>query len=151
VQVALHDWGARAFCSLWLACCQRAAQPMISSAKLRSSCSTRAGHPATCRTMRATCSRSPLASFLFDERAHRALIGRWLERVHEIPKPFGENFRPKFPVMSHAWRDDVMSKQSVPALPEVPVHHSINIMEMDSLKRFQKLVGSMEKSRALFD
>jgi hypothetical protein len=101
--------------------------------------------------MRAKCSRSPLASSLFEQRAHRALIGRWLERVNEIPKPFGENFRPKFPVMSHAWRDDVMSKQSVPALPEVPVHHSVNIMEMDGLKRFQKLVNSMEKSRAFFD
>src|SRR5437867_9031002 len=100
--------------------------------------------------MRATCSCFPLALLLFEERAHRALIGRWLERVNEIPKPFGENFRPKFPVMSHAWRDDVMSKQSVPAFPEVPVHHSVNIMKMDGFKRFQELVSSMEKSGPLF-
>src|SRR5438067_3920317 len=93
----------------------------------------------------------PLALLLFGERAHRALIGRWLERVNEIPKPFGENFRPKFPVMSHAWRDDIMSKQSVPAFPEVSVHHSVNIMEMDGLKCFQKLVSSVKKSRPLFN
>src|SRR4029453_4148428 len=93
----------------------------------------------------------PLASFLFEERAHRALIGRRFERVNKIAKPFGENFRPKFPVMSHAWRDDIMSKESVPPFPEVPVHHSINMMKMDALKRFQELVSSMEKSRPLFD
>src|SRR4030095_6367631 len=39
-------------------------------------------------------------SFLFEEGADRALISRWFERVNEIAKPFGENFRPKFPVMS---------------------------------------------------
>jgi hypothetical protein len=101
--------------------------------------------------MRATCSRSPLASFLFEERAHSALIGRWFERVNEIAKPFGENFRPKFPVMSHPRRDDVMSKESVPAFPKIPVHHSVNMMKVDGLKRFQELIRSMEKSGPLFD
>src|SRR5438874_11733091 len=99
--------------------------------------------------MRATCSRSPLASFLFEERADRALIGRWFERVNEIAEPFGEDFRPKVPVMSHARRDDVMSKQSVPAFPEIPVHHSVNMMKTDAFKCFQALVRSMEKSRPL--
>ena len=112
---------------------------MISSAKVRSSCSTRTGHPATCRMMRATCSRSPLASFLFEERAHRALVGRWFERVNEIAKPFGENFRPKFPVMSHARREDVMSKESVPTFPEIPVHHSVNMMKMDSSQTLSRI------------
>ena len=89
--------------------------------------------------------------FLFEERADRALIGRWFERVNEIAESFGEDFRPKVPVMSHARRDDVMSKESVPAFPQVPVHHSVNMMKMDGLKRFQELVSSMEKSRPLFD
>src|SRR5437762_12791797 len=93
----------------------------------------------------------PLGLLLFEKRAHGALVGRWFERINEIAKPFGENFRPQFPVMSHAGRDDVMSKQSVPSFPEVRVHHSVNIMEMDGLKRFQKLVSSMKKSRPLFD
>ena len=101
--------------------------------------------------MRATCSRSPLASFLFEERAHRALISRWFEGVNEIAKPFRKNFRPKFPVMRHARREDVMAKESMPAFPKIPVHHSVNMMEMDGLKRFQELVGSMEKSCPLFD
>src|SRR4029077_21192305 len=101
--------------------------------------------------MRATCSRFPLASFLFEERAHRALVGRRFERVNEIAKPFRKNLRPKFPVMSHARSEDVMSKESVPPFPEVPVHHSINTMKMDALKRFQELVSNMEKSRPLFD
>src|SRR5882724_166455 len=93
----------------------------------------------------------PLSLLLFKERAHRALVGRWFERVNEIAKPFGENFRSKFPVMSHALRENVMSKQSVPPFPEVLVHHSINMMKMDGLKSFQKLVSSMEKSCPLFD
>src|SRR5436190_16112084 len=124
---------------------------MISSVKVRSSWSTRTSHPATCRMMRATCSRSPLASFLFEKGAHRALIRRWFERVNKSAKAFGENLRSKVPVMSHARREDIMSKESVPAFPKIPVHHSVNIMKMDGLKRFQELVSSMEKSRPLFD
>jgi hypothetical protein len=93
----------------------------------------------------------PLAWFLFEERAHRALIRRWLKGVNEIAKPFRKNFRPKFPVMSHAGRDDVMSKETVPAFPKIPVHHSVNMMKMDRLERFQELIRSMEKSCPLFD
>src|SRR5262249_47942386 len=117
----------------------------------RSFCSTRTGLPAKYRMMRATCWCSPLASFLFEEGADCALIYRWFERVNEIAKSFGENFRPKFPVMSHARRNDVMSKESVPAFEEVLVHHSVNMMKMDGLKRLQELVSSMEKSRPFFD
>ena len=79
------------------------------------------------------------------------MIGRWFERVNEIAKPFGENFRPKFPVMSHARREHVMSKESMPAFPKIPVHHSGDMMKMDGLECFQELVSSMEKSRPLFD
>ena len=53
--------------------------------------------------------------------------------------------------MSHARREDVMSKESVPAFPKIPVHHSVNMMKMDALKRFQELVSSMEKSCPLFN
>ena len=98
----------------------------------------------------ATCSRSSLALFLFEKGADRALIGRWFERANKIAKPFGEDFRPKFPVVSHAGREDVMAKESMPPFPEIPVHHSINMMKMDALERFQELVSSMEKSRSLF-
>src|SRR5215831_8057158 len=101
--------------------------------------------------MRAPCSRSASTSLLFEKSAHRALVQRWFERVNEIAKPFGENFRPKFPVMSHARCDDVMPKQSMPPFPEVSVHHSVNMMKVDRLKRFQELVNRMEKSRPLFD
>jgi hypothetical protein len=87
----------------------------------------------------------------FEQGADRALIGWWLERANEIAEPFGENFRAQFPVMSHARRKNVMSKQAVPPFEEVPVHHSGDMMKMDGFKRFQKLVRSMEKSRPLFD
>ena len=42
----------------WHFASQPAEQLMISRAKVYSSCRTRTGHPATYRTMRATCSRS---------------------------------------------------------------------------------------------
>ena len=104
----------------WHVASQPAAQLVISSAKLRTLLQYARRSSGNIRMMRAKCSRSHLASFLFEQRAHRALIDRWFERVNEIAKPFGENFRPKFPVMSHARRDDIMSKESVPALPRGP-------------------------------
>ena len=44
-----------------------------------------------------------------------------------------------------------MPKKSPPAFPELLVHHSVNIMKVNCLERFQELVGSMEKARPLFD
>src|SRR5262245_39496435 len=108
-------------------------------------------HPATCRMMRAECSRSPLTSFVLEQGADRPLVSRWFERINEIAKPCGENFGPKFPVLSHARREDVMSKESVPAFKKIPVHHSVNMMKVDGLKCFQELVSSMEKSCPLFN
>jgi hypothetical protein len=89
--------------------------------------------------------------FPFEQGAYRALIDGRFERINEIAKPFGENFGPEFPVLSHARREDVMSKESMPAFKKIPVHHSVNMMKVDGLKCFQELVSSMEKSCPLFD
>jgi hypothetical protein len=61
----------------------------------------------------------------------------------------GENFRPKLPVVSHAGREDVMAQESAPPFPKLLIHQAVNVMKMDCLKRFQKLVSSMKEPRSL--
>jgi hypothetical protein len=88
--------------------------------------------------------------FLFEKSSHGALLRRRVERINELPKSLGENFRAKFPIIGDPGRSNIMAKKPAPAFPQLPVHQSINIMKMNCLKRFQELVRCMKEPRPIF-
>src|SRR5262245_26249821 len=94
---------------------------------------------------------APSCSFFPEQRSHSALVRGRLERVNEIAKPLGENFRTKLPIVSHSGRSNVMTEKTVPAFKQLFIHQSVNIMEMNRLERFQELIHGMKKARAILD
>ena len=90
------------------------------------------------------------SSFLFDKTSYGALLDRWFECLNEFPKPLGEHFGTKFPIMSDSRRSNVMSKKASPTLPELFVHQPVNIVKMNCLKGFQELVSRMKETRPIF-
>src|SRR6266446_7702939 len=75
-----------------------------------------------------------LPSFLFEKSSNRTLLGRRFECVNEIAKPLGENFWPKFQVVSDTGRDGIVPEKSLPSFPQLPVHEPIHIMGMNCLE-----------------
>ncbi|PYK52620.1 MAG: hypothetical protein DME48_14725 [Verrucomicrobia bacterium] len=79
------------------------------------------------------------------------MLRRRFERVNKIPKPLGEDFGTKLPIVSHPWGNNIVPKESVPAFKQLFVHQPINVMKMNCLERFQELIGSMKKARSVLD
>ena len=73
-----------------------------------------------------------------------------LQCLDELPKSLREYFRPAPQVIRESGSGDIMPGEISPTLPKLLVHQAANVMEMNCLDRFQKLVSGMEETSLVF-
>src|SRR4051794_26596310 len=102
--------------------------------------------------MRSARRRNGRASMLFltEQVSNGASRFRAIQRAYELLKTVGEKIPAQCPVAFDAWGNNVMLQQAAPALPNLFVHQSVNMMEMNGLIRLEELVGRMKKTRLIF-
>ena len=91
------------------------------------------------------------SAILFGEQiTNRPSIGRALERLDKLLKARREKVVAQLPIMLDSGRSDVVLKKTAPSLPDLFVHHAVNMVKMDRLECLEKLVSGMEESSLLF-
>ncbi len=48
--------------------------------------------------------------------------------------------------MLHSGRSDVVLEEAAPTQPDLLVHHAVDMMKMDRLERFEKLITRVKKA-----
>src|SRR5437867_7245323 len=88
---------------------------------------------------------------LFSQQvADRPSVSRTIERLYKLLKPHREKIIAQLPVMLHSRRSDVVLEKTAPSLPDLFVHHAVDVMKMDRLECLEKLIGRMKKAGLLF-
>src|SRR5881409_1391106 len=88
--------------------------------------------------------------FFTEQVANRHPVGNWFELGNEFAKPLGKNFGPAGEIIIDPRRVHVMLEKVAPALPELFVEQSIDVVVMDRLESLEKLMGSVKEPRLIF-
>src|ERR1700720_2174020 len=92
---------------------------------------------------------SDSAIFFSQQITNRERLGRTLELTNKLSKSRREKILAQFPVMLHSRRRDVMAKKAAPSLPDLLVHHTMDMVKMDRLERLEELIARMKEARLL--
>src|ERR1044072_2455874 len=78
----------------------------------------------------------------------KALRGLFQTR-DELPETLGKQVVPKLPIVDKAGGGEVRLVEVAPAAPDLLLHQSLNVVEMDHLHRLEKLEGDVIEPRFL--